>query len=94
VARQSRTLLGVAPGPERAEVKGAPVGGVQPNSAAAAAGLRPGDLVTAIDGAPIESWQNLVRVISARKPGDKVKLSVERKGQTMEVEATLGQSDD
>lgn len=94
VAKQARTLLGVSPGTERAEVRGAPVGKVQPNTAAAAAGLRSGDLVTAIDGVPVESWGNLVRTISARKPGDKVKLTVERKDETLELEATLGQSDD
>src|SRR3981081_1657978 len=38
---------------------------VQPDSAAAAAGLKPGDVVLAIDGRPIESFSDMQRIVSA-----------------------------
>lgn len=58
-------------------------------SAAAAAGLRPGDRIRAIDGEPIDSWQALVERIQAR-PGETVTLTVERDGRERRVQATLG----
>jgi serine protease Do len=90
----SRTFLGVAPGPDSPEVLGAPVGRVLANSGAAAAGLKPGDLITHLDGVPVEGWQGLVRNITGRKPGDKVKLTVKRKTETLDLEILLGQSNE
>jgi S1-C subfamily serine protease len=89
-----RTFLGVAPGRDAPELLGAPVGGVLPNSPAAAAGLRPGDLITHLDAAPVEGWSGLVRNIVGHKPGDKVKVTVKRGGAVQDFEVTLGQSND
>ena len=41
------------------------VDAVQPDSAAAAAGLKPGDVVLAIDGRAIESFSDMQRIVSA-----------------------------
>jgi S1-C subfamily serine protease len=84
-----RTFLGVAPGRDKATVLGATVGRVLPNSAAKDAGLRRGDVVTHIDGQPVESWSGLVRNIIGHKPGDGIKLTVQRGDQTLQLEAVL-----
>jgi regulator of sigma E protease len=52
---------------------------VQPDSAAAAAGFQPGDLVTAINGATIESFADMQRVVS-ESAGETLSITVERNG--------------
>ncbi|RMF85670.1 MAG: RIP metalloprotease RseP [Nitrospirae bacterium] len=53
------------------------VGGVQPESPAAAAGLRSGDRIAAIDGAPVASWSAMARVVRAH-PGEPLRIRVAR----------------
>jgi regulator of sigma E protease len=53
------------------------VGSVEPGSAAARAGLRPGDLVTAFNGAPLGSWSELIDEV-AKRPGVPVQLIIAR----------------
>jgi putative serine protease PepD len=62
---------------------------VTPDSPASQAGLRPGDLVTRIDGQAVEDNGELVARIRAHKPGDKVTLTVVRGGQETTISATL-----
>ncbi|MGB6542588.1 MAG: RIP metalloprotease RseP [Xanthobacteraceae bacterium] len=52
---------------------------VQPDSAAAVAGFQPGDLVTAINGAAIESFADMQRVVS-ESAGETLSITVERDG--------------
>ena len=40
-------------------------------------GLQKDDLITAVDGSPIEDWRGLVQAISTR-PGQRVELEVDR----------------
>ena len=47
-------------------------------SAAAEAGLRKGDIITAIDGAKTDDASVLVEKIAQRRPGDKVTISYKR----------------
>ncbi len=84
-----RTFLGVGPGRDRPTVLGALVGRVLPGSAAAEAKLRPGDIITHLDGHPVESWSGLVRNIIGRKPGDTIELTVKRSGKRLELKAKL-----
>ncbi len=63
------------------------VDGVQPGSAAAAAGLRPGDVIEAIDGSHIEGFADLQRIVSLRA-GQTLTLTVKRKGVTLDLRAT------
>ena len=65
----------------------AKIGEVLAGYPAARAGLRPGDTVTALDGAPILSWEELAEGIRKR-PGRPVRLTVERGGQTLTVVVT------
>jgi serine protease Do len=73
---------------------GAIIGHVEPGSPAAKAGLRPGDVVTAIDGQSTESARRLLLRITGLMPGNKVKLAVLREGRTLEVETTLSEFPD
>ena len=50
-----------------------------------------GDLIVAIDGAPVTTYQQLRDAISQRKPGDKLKLEIYRNGSKKTVTAKLGQ---
>lgn len=53
-----------------------------PTSAAKAAGLREGDVVTAVNGIRIRSMAELQEQVSKYSPGDQIKLTVDRKGKT------------
>ena len=58
---------------------------------AARAGLRAGDEVTAVDGKAIESGDELREAIDAKRPGDKLTLTITRNGDERTVEVTLGE---
>ncbi len=69
---------------------GAKVGGITANGAAAKAGLKSGDVITAIDGQEITSADSLVATVRTYRPGDHVTLTIHRGGQTSQVPLTLG----
>jgi serine protease Do len=59
------------------------------NSAAGSAGIKPGDVVLSIDGEKTLSSPKLQEIIADHRPGDKVKIIVNRKGTQKEFEVTL-----
>jgi regulator of sigma E protease len=59
---------------------------VTPDSAAAAAGFRPGDLVVAIDDQPIKTFTDMQRVVRGRAE-QKLEIAVERDGRRLTLEA-------
>ena len=69
---------------------GAYVAAVSPDSGAAAAGIVPGDIITAFDGEPVESASDLMLDVRTKNPGDTVTLTVNSSGQEKNVEVTLG----
>ena len=69
---------------------GAYVAAVTPDSGAAAAGIVPGDIVTAFDGQAVESASDLMLDVRTKNPGDTVTLTVNSGGQEKEVQVTLG----
>ncbi|MBX3221528.1 MAG: trypsin-like peptidase domain-containing protein [Labilithrix sp.] len=73
---------------------GALVSDVDPSSPAAKAGLAPGDVIVAVDGAPIEQAHDLPRQIARRKPGTSVKLEVSSRKGTRTVSAALDELGD
>ena len=72
---------------------GALVANVAPNSAAAAAGLKSGDVITAVNGEPVVRSGELSSLIGLSAPGEKVRLKVWRDHAARDVEAKLGGAD-
>ncbi|MBV8810773.1 MAG: Do family serine endopeptidase [Acidobacteriaceae bacterium] len=71
--------------------KGALVSTVVPGGPGDKAGLKSGDVVTAIDGKKIENYDELTMDVISHEPGSTVTLDVVRNGQPMTVKVTLGQ---
>jgi regulator of sigma E protease len=63
------------------------VDAVQPDSAAAAAGLKPGDLIVAIDGRPIDGFSEMQRIV-AGSSGRTLTLTIDRGRAREDVKAT------
>ena len=62
------------------KAEGALVADVQPNGPAAAAGLRPGDVVTAVNGTAVQDPRALARQVAALRPGSTAQVAVLRNG--------------
>ena len=62
---------------------------INANSAAQIAGLQKGDIILSIDDKKLERMCDLRCYIYTKKPGDKVKLHIQRNSRKIEVEATL-----
>jgi serine protease Do len=73
---------------------GALVAGVSPKSAAAAAGLKSGDVITEVNGQPINRSGELSTVIGMSAPGETVKLKVWRDKSWHEMQAKLGTAEE
>ncbi|MEO6968488.1 MAG: Do family serine endopeptidase [Rhodanobacteraceae bacterium] len=68
---------------------GALITDVTPGSPAAGAGLKPGDLVTSVDGKPIGDAQDLRNVQGLKPLGSALALGIQRGGQHLQVSARL-----
>jgi putative serine protease PepD len=82
--------LGVSTSDAGATAPGALVQSVTNGGPADDAGLRGGDIVTALGTTAIKGTNDLVATIAAHRPGDRVTASVRRGGQTIKVSVTLG----
>jgi S1-C subfamily serine protease len=63
---------------------------VRPASPAANAGVKTGDIVTAINGQTIDATHPLDAILTQFAPGDRITLNVLRDGQRLMIEVTLG----
>jgi serine protease Do len=76
--------------------KGLPIGpvitGVLRNSPADKAGIKVGDIIVSINDTEFSDEYELSQFIKEKNPGDKVKIRVYRKNNTIELEATLVES--
>lgn len=70
-------------------VKGAEVDAIAANGPAAATDLQPGDVITAVDAAPVKGVDDLLQAIGAHGPGDTIKITVSRGSRQLEMTATL-----
>jgi len=60
-----------------------------PNSPAAAAGLKPDDVIVSINGAPVLNVQNFVRKLQRASAGDELTFDIVRDGEKQAVTVKL-----
>ncbi|MFE1466451.1 trypsin-like peptidase domain-containing protein [Streptomyces nigra] len=58
----------------------------------AKAGIKPGDVITEIDGARVHSGEELIIKTRAHRPGDRLELTLKRGGKEITLKLTLGSS--
>jgi len=88
VTRDLAESLGL-PKPE-----GAAVSTVEADSPASRAGIEVGDVITKLDGRPVEGSADLSRSIRSMKPGSKTTLTVWRAGKTRDIPVTIAEFKD
>jgi putative serine protease PepD len=69
---------------------GVELASVEPGGPAADAGLRPGDLISTIDGRPVTTMEELIVTIRTRRPGQRVVLTYTRGSADRSATVTLG----
>src|SRR5512135_287662 len=105
----TRPALGIQTGSEQFAAalrlpKGVAVLGVVPGSPAAAAKIQPfrrgrrgeivaGDIITAVDGRPVASLDDVLEVLEARQPGDTIAVTLLRAGKTLGLRIRLAASE-
>ncbi len=72
------------------EPRGVLVRSVMPGEPADRGGVKPDDVVIALDGTPLATPRDLQRVVASTPVGKKVKLLVVRDGRETEIEVTIG----
>ncbi|MFE7134228.1 trypsin-like peptidase domain-containing protein [Streptomyces sp. NPDC057638] len=63
---------------------------VIPDGPSAKAGIRPGDVITKVNGQRVHSGEELIVKIRAHRPGDRLELTLVRGGQERTLTLTLG----
>ncbi|HKR13866.1 MAG TPA: Do family serine endopeptidase [Pyrinomonadaceae bacterium] len=85
IPSEEATRMGVTQGP------GVVVYQVQSGSGADRAGLRPGDVITSLNGQAVNDPNTFRNQIAGTPPGSEVTLTIKRSGQEQQVRATLGE---
>lgn len=80
----------IADGVGLADAKGAIVSNVAEDGPAGPAGVRSGDIITAVDGDPIDDALDLSRTIAGKAPDTAVELTIWRDGAETKATVTLG----
>jgi len=80
--------FGLAPG--AAKTGGVIIIGVLQNGPAAQAGIRPGDVITAVNGKAVSNVNQLLTAVAALKPGTPAPLTVLRKDSQTQIAVTPG----
>jgi serine protease Do len=63
---------------------------VEEGSAAEKAGIRPGDIIVAVDGQELTNSLQLSKLIGTRKPGEEIKITINRDGEKRTLTVRLG----
>ena len=101
--RVARGWLGVAIQPVTEDIaaaiglqsgKGVMIGDVTADAPAAKAGIRRGDVVTAVDGTTVESPRDLTRAVAGARPGTQITIDLLRAGTPTVLALTLGERPD
>jgi len=99
ILEQGRVIRGwlgveVRPVEDLGESGGLFIAGISPQGPADQAGIKPGDLITAINGAPVGSAREVGQRIAMLAPGSQVEVQVIRNGDRQRLMATVGQRPD
>jgi serine protease DegQ len=73
-----------------AKDRGAIIAGVVRGGPADRAGMRPGDILVAVQGKKVTSTSDMMKIIAALPPGDKARLTVVRKDRESTLDVTIG----
>ena len=87
-------MIGVNLDVQDGATNGATVGSVVDGGPAAKAGVKAGDVITAVNGAPVNDAVALITQIRSFAPGEKVQLTITSNGSSRDVEVTLGSKSD
>jgi hypothetical protein len=87
VQQRGPAYLGIASSP--IPNRGCSIDRVQPNSAAAKAGMLARDVITQFDGKPVDGFEALIELLGEKLPGQKVPVTVERNGEPLELTIEL-----
>jgi S1-C subfamily serine protease len=71
--------------------RGVLITGVQQSGPAAAAGLRPGDVVVSVAGRAVSTPVQMRNAVAALKPRQVAAIGVQRGGESLELKVTIGQ---
>ena len=71
--------------------EGVGVSGVEPSGPAERAGVRPGDVIAAIDGQAVDSVEEFLGRLRPKRPGDRITVDVVRDGQRVPLQVTVGE---
>jgi 2-alkenal reductase len=63
---------------------------VEPDGPAAESGIQRGDILTGIDGTPVDEENSFMDLLLGHEPGETVTVTVERNGSTEDLDVTLG----
>ncbi|QTN34055.1 trypsin-like peptidase domain-containing protein [Akkermansiaceae bacterium] len=89
LANPETPVLGIGMAMQRGRDVGVSIQKVEPNSPAAAAGVRVGDMIRSVDGELVREGADLQQVLVKREVGDKVKLGILRGEESLEIEVEL-----
>jgi len=72
------------------EARGTIIAGVLRGGPADRAGVKPGDILTAINEAQVSDPQAMLNLVAALAPGSSAKMRLQRQSQTLELAVTVG----
>ena len=89
--KATQAILGVIVPAARPDDTAAAIKEVTPGGAAAAAGIRPGEMITKVGDRVIDSGDALIAAIRSQPPGSQIPITVKNSaGATRQVQVTLG----
>ena len=72
------------------DIKGAIIAGVLRNGPADKAGMKPGDVLLAVDGKPVTDPRSMLNLVAGLTPGETAKLRIRRGQETLELAVAIG----
>jgi serine protease Do len=88
--RIDRGWLGVTVREEDGNSKGVGIAAIDRTGPAAKAGLKPGDVITAINGQNVDTARDLIRTVALTAPGSTVSLTVRRQARQLDISVAVG----